>query len=43
LVTKQALQYSAWIKIIDVLNNQVKTDQRDIEVEKLIKELSNLK
>jgi hypothetical protein len=37
------IQYSTWIKIIYILNDQVRTDQRDIEVEKLIKELSNLK
>lgn len=43
LIGYKALQYSTWIKIVNVLNNQVRTNQRDIEVEKLIKELSNLK
>lgn len=43
LVGYKALQYLVWIKIVNILNNQVRTDLRDIEVEKLIKELSNLK
>lgn len=37
------LQYSAWLKIVYLLNDQVRTDQRDIELEKLVKELSSLK
>ncbi len=43
LVGYKALQYLVWIKIVNILNNQVRTDLRDIEIEKLIKELSNLK
>lgn len=37
LIGYKALQYSAWIKIVNVLNNQVGTDKRDMEVKKLIK------
>jgi hypothetical protein len=37
------LQYSAWLKIVCLLNDQVRTDKRDIELEKLVKELSSLK
>jgi LAGLIDADG endonuclease len=37
LVGYKALQYSILIKIVNFLNNQVKTEQRDIEAEKLIK------
>ena len=43
LVGYKALQYLAWIKIVNLLNNQIRADQRDLEIEKLIKELSNLK
>lgn len=43
LIGYKALQYLSWIKIVYILNDQIKTDLRDIEVEKLIKELSNLK
>lgn len=43
LIGYKALQYSVWIKIINILNNQVITNEKDIKVEKLIKELSNLK
>ena len=43
LVGHKALQYLAWIKIVNIWNNQIRTDQTNIEVEKLIKELSNLK
>jgi hypothetical protein len=43
LVGHKVLQYLAWIKIVYILNNKVRTDLRDIEVERLIKELSNLK
>jgi hypothetical protein len=43
LVGYKALQYLAWIKIVNIWNNQIKTDLTNIEVEKLIKELSNLK
>jgi hypothetical protein len=39
----KALQYLAWLKVVNVLNDQVKTDKRDTESEKLIKELSRLK
>lgn len=37
------LQCSVWFKIVCLLNDQVRTEQRDAELEKLIKELSNLK
>jgi len=43
LVGYKALQYLRWIKIVNVLNNQVKINKRDIEIENLIKELFNLK
>lgn len=39
----KALQLSAWSKVVCLLNDSVRTDQREIELEKLIKELSNLK
>lgn len=37
------LQYFAWLKVVTLLNGQIRTDQRDTELEKLIKELSSLK
>lgn len=43
LVGYKALQYSLWIKIVCILNNEEKTEQRDQKIEKLIKELSDLK
>jgi len=43
LEDNKALQYLAWLKVVNVLNDQVKTDKRDTESEKLIKELSRLK
>lgn len=43
LVGNKALQYSAWLKVVYLLNDQVRTDIRDIELERLIKELSSLK
>jgi len=39
----KALQCSVWFKIVYLLNDRVRTDQRDAELEKLIKELSSLK
>ena len=39
----KSLQCSVWFKIVYLLNDRVRTDQRDAELEKLIKELSNLK
>jgi len=43
LAGHKALQCSLWFKIVCLLNDQVRTEQRDIELEKLIKELSDLK
>lgn len=37
LIGHKALQYSLWIKIVYILNNEVNTVQRDLKVEKLIK------
>ena len=39
----KALQCSVWFKIVYLLHDRVRTDQRDAELEELIKELSNLK
>lgn len=39
----KALQYQSWIKIVKLLADQPKSEQRDLEVEKLIKKLSELK
>lgn len=39
----KALQYSAWLKVVYLLSDQVRTDIRNIELERLIKELSCLK
>lgn len=39
----KALQYTLWLKIVNILNDQVRTSQRDEELEILIKELSELK
>lgn len=39
----KVIQFSLWIKIVKILNDQTRTEQRDIEVERLIKELSELK
>ena len=43
LVGHKSLQYSAWLKIVYFLNDQVRTDKRDIELEILKKDLSGLK
>ena len=37
------LQYLAWLKAVTVLTDQIKTNERDAELEILIKELSSLK
>jgi hypothetical protein len=37
------LQYSLWLNIVNILNDQIRTEQRDIELENLIKELTDLK
>lgn len=42
LAGNKALQYSAWLKVVCLLSDQVRTDIRDIELERLIKELSSL-
>ena len=39
----KSLQSSALFKIVCLLNDQVRSDQRDADLEKLIKELSDLK
>ena len=39
----KAIQFSLWIKIVNILKDQIRTEQRDIELERLIKELSGLK
>lgn len=40
---RKTLQYSTWIKIVNILaTEQVRTLERDSKVEKLIKELSSL-
>lgn len=36
-------QYSLWLNIVKLLNDQTSTEQRGIDLENLIKELSNLK
>lgn len=43
LVGNKALQLSTWSKLVCLLNDSVRTDQRKMELEKIIKELSKLK
>jgi hypothetical protein len=37
------LQYLAWLKAVTILTDQIKTNKRDAELERLIKELLSLK
>lgn len=39
----KVLQYLAWLKIVKLLNDQARCDERDLKLENLVKELSNLK
>jgi len=39
----KVLQYLAWLKIVNLLNDQARSDQRDLKLENLVIELSNLK
>ena len=40
----KALQYSSWLNVVNVLINQkIRTVERDIKIEKFIHILSNLK
>ena len=43
LIGHKSLQYLSWLNIVYFLNGQYKTDKKYIELEILIKELSNLK
>lgn len=39
----KTLQYQSWLDVVYLLNGQARTDQRDIELERLINVLSSLK
>lgn len=39
----KVLQYLAWLEIVNLLNDQARSEQRDLKLENLVKELSKLK
>lgn len=44
LIGYKSLQYTIWLNLVNLLiNNEKRTEDRDIEIEKLIQKFSNLK